>query len=508
MAVPAKLTLLGIDGMDYEIVKSLFEQLPNLSRISKEGFLRRLDSVFPPDSDTAWATIFTGLNPAEHGVVKFVDPLEKSISYLTEEVPSSVIRDRCVWDKLSDQGAKVCVVLPHAAFPPWPVNGVMLSRSSLTNEVRVLPEGTLSKAELDGLKAPRGFPGRSGRSLRRYLRASQALFENTRKTALKLYDEEDWDFFLMYSPILDIVPHFFWKFYDQDDPAYPGPNAFEEVIPRLYSEHDAMIGRFLIRLRKDDLLIVMSDHGHGRRPIYEYKMNEILRREGLLFVNETCSTKDREPRGIELTAKATELLQWLSLENLASSLMRNFPQLRSLLVKPSWIDWDRTVAATIDLSGVKSYSYGGIRINKSVCTDSAHYEDVRAKVTDLLDKAVDADKGVKLALWVKRREQLYQGLFISKYPDLIYQLHPDYGLSPDIGGELIKGSRIRSLVPGTHLAQNTILAGIGPEESLGSLEKIDILGLHKWILSWIGREILEPQHLGLVHDRRRNEHHD
>ena len=77
-----KVLLLGIDALDRLLIEKFASSLPNLTRLRESEVNLNVHSTFPPDSDTAWATIATGLNPAQHGVVRFVDPLEKSYQIL------------------------------------------------------------------------------------------------------------------------------------------------------------------------------------------------------------------------------------------------------------------------------------------------------------------------------------------------------------------------------------------------------------------------------------------
>jgi predicted AlkP superfamily phosphohydrolase/phosphomutase len=79
-----KVLILGIDALDRELLDRFATQLPNFARLRKVAQTLDVISTFPPDSDTAWATIMTGLNPAQHGIVKFVDPLEKSYRILNK----------------------------------------------------------------------------------------------------------------------------------------------------------------------------------------------------------------------------------------------------------------------------------------------------------------------------------------------------------------------------------------------------------------------------------------
>jgi len=69
-------TIIGIDGLDKNIIDRHIDSLPNFKKIGTEGILCPIESVFPADSVPAWTTIFTGLNPAEHGIIRGKDYVE------------------------------------------------------------------------------------------------------------------------------------------------------------------------------------------------------------------------------------------------------------------------------------------------------------------------------------------------------------------------------------------------------------------------------------------------
>ncbi|UCE91530.1 MAG: alkaline phosphatase family protein [Methanobacteriota archaeon] len=459
--MPARVIVLGIDGLDYEVLQRHLTDLPNMGGLCHNGECFRLNSTIPPDSETAWATIFTGLNPAEHGLIRFIDPLEKSISYMQEGMDASQIRGKCIWDLLSEQGHKVCVLLPHAAYPPWDVNGIMVSRSSATNDVACTPRGVISDGEMENLKAPRGFPGRSRKSMQRFLDSCTKLSSNTEEVALRFLDAENWDFFFVYSPVLDIVSHFFWKYYDAHDPSYPGRTAFGDSIPDLYKAHDEFVGELSRRRREGDVLIVVSDHGHGRRPLYEFKMNELFRQRRLL----TTTKRSVISRSLLAKLVVDQIIQSagrLGLENIYSVMLGKLPNLRTAITSPKSIAWDTTKAAMTDLSGIKSYNYGGIRVNTRVVQDDEEYESLRDTIIEMITKVTDPRNRRRIARWARRREEVYSGKYIERFPDIVYELNPEYGFSPVLGEPLLTDSRARSIVPGTHIGLNAVLI-IGAE---------------------------------------------
>ena len=72
-----KVILLGFDGMDFDLTSDLIKQghLPNLKKLADSGGFSPLLSVFPPDSIPSWITVYTGLNPSEHGILEHVNYL-------------------------------------------------------------------------------------------------------------------------------------------------------------------------------------------------------------------------------------------------------------------------------------------------------------------------------------------------------------------------------------------------------------------------------------------------
>ena len=154
-----RVLFMGIDAMDARIVSAFAPVLPNLSRIRREGLDIPIETVHPPDSDTAWATISTGWNPAEHGIVRYDDALEKTSRLSAGDVDNSVLRGRTFWDAAGRAGKRVCVLFPHLGYPVWPVNGVMIGRSGFHEQPDVYPAGKRFPGwNLADLNVVRGIP--------------------------------------------------------------------------------------------------------------------------------------------------------------------------------------------------------------------------------------------------------------------------------------------------------------------------------------------------------------
>jgi arylsulfatase A-like enzyme len=67
--------LLGLDGAEPSLVLDN-PQLPNLQTLARQGTCGELVSVDPPITAPAWASLFTGKEPGNHGILDFRLPLK------------------------------------------------------------------------------------------------------------------------------------------------------------------------------------------------------------------------------------------------------------------------------------------------------------------------------------------------------------------------------------------------------------------------------------------------
>jgi len=146
-----KLIILGIDGMDPQLLKQLMQEgkMPNFSRLASQGSFRLLTTSIPPQSPVAWSNLITGMNAGGHGIFDFIhrDPktLEPYFSASRVEGPKHGIhlgnwiiplgggsaeqlrKGKAFWEILDQHGVPNSVFRIPANFPPVPANGQTLS---------------------------------------------------------------------------------------------------------------------------------------------------------------------------------------------------------------------------------------------------------------------------------------------------------------------------------------------------------------------------------------------
>lgn len=184
----------------------------------------------------------------------------------------------------------------------------------------------------------------------------------------------------------DRIQHMFWRYLDAKHPARrTAPDGHQDAILDLYRHNDAMVGRVMQQLGKDDVLMVVSDHGFNsfRRGV---NLNAWLRQEGYLTLKPGA-----DGRG-----------DWLA-----------------------DVDWTATRAYSIGLTGIFLNLEG--REAQGIVQQGAEAAALKAQIARKLSGLRD---GSEIAI----REAfdtatLYSGPYVENAPDLLIGYNAGYRVS-------------------------------------------------------------------------------
>ena len=98
-----KVLAIGRDALDPVLLSRFKPDLPHFRKLMADSPKIRLKSIFPPDTVPAWITIFTGLNPAKHGLVYSFDVFESQWQDIIN-IDIDTFRGRTFWDIASKFG--------------------------------------------------------------------------------------------------------------------------------------------------------------------------------------------------------------------------------------------------------------------------------------------------------------------------------------------------------------------------------------------------------------------
>lgn len=418
-----KVVMLGISGLDADLLRVYGPSLPDMRRLLLHSPFLEMRSCFPPEPLPTWASVYTGLHPASHGLLSSGDSLCAYPVSWNEHLAAGANNDTAqaqgasrletFWSAASRAGKRVCILNPLLMLPAGKVNGI----------VKALP---LSEGEAKRTSIP---SAPSTRQLEAWCEELQALTLRQATQALELFHRESWDLFFVQLDTLDIAQHFLWRYSDPGDPTYPGRNRYAGRVLGFYRLFDEITGRFRRSLPSDSVLLIVSAHGHGRRCAHRLHVNEWLRSQGLLVAQER-------------------------LQDMLPCLTRHLPGRKAARLSLASIDRSASAAQLVELAGTSPF--GGIALNRDVLTRKGEsYRSVRAA---LLQKLLQLRvKGYAVVKWASTREELHEGVYAPRYPDIVFELRSDYGVASDLFMPLVTPDGAHRLISGDHTAQGVLL---------------------------------------------------
>jgi hypothetical protein len=101
---------------------------------------------------------------------------------------------------------------------------------------------------------------------------------------------------------------------------------------------------------------------------------------------------------------------------------------------------------------------------------------MRQKIIDGLLEV--KDDGKPIMMWVKRREEIYEGSKVENYPEIVYRMLPEYGVDRGLYGKRIFGiNAMHEIISGGHKFTGVIM---GNTDSVSGVNSI--LGVHDYII--------------------------
>ncbi len=261
-------------------------QLPTLSRMVDEGLCGPLSSSIPCITVPAWSSMFSSKDPGVLGFYGFRNRADYSYERMTIATASAV-REKRVWDILSEAGRPSVVVGVPQTYPVTPLRGAMVSGflTPSTDRQYTYPHDLRYEIErvLEGRPYDVDVPNFRTEDKQDLLHQIQEMTEKRFAVVKYLLREKEWDLFVFVEIGLDRIHHGMWKFWDPDHPKHEPSNPYRDAIPEYYRYLDRELGRILGMLGDDTVVLVVSDHG-AKAMEGGIGINEWLRREGLLVL--------------------------------------------------------------------------------------------------------------------------------------------------------------------------------------------------------------------------------
>ncbi|GAB4339430.1 MAG: alkaline phosphatase family protein [Candidatus Abyssubacteria bacterium] len=431
-----RVIVIGLDGATFDLISPWVEQgkLPTFQRLLNDGASGPLESVPNQRSAAAWTSLATGLNPGKHGIYEFYEQAHGS--YDIRFINSSAREGASLWKILSDHGRKVGVMNVPLTYPAERVNGFLIAGIDAPS---IHIEGFAHPPELlEEINQKFGRyiiePGVNGYIVQGDIdRAVESLRDEIRqKTEITRYllENKPWDFFIVVFRSLDASQHGFWRFMDPAGQALDpeGARKYGNVILETYQQLDRAISDICEHMDDDTRVLIISDHGFGRKHKASNQLNYWLEEHG--FLRFKGGTEHRlSPRSL-----MTSLYRFVSRNTsraLKERLKQFLPSLRNRVHSHliySQIDWAHTVAYNDDLFPIIRINLRG-REPGGIVEPGRQYDDLVRELKQKLMECRDAELGVPIVDAVFHRDEIYTGPHTYRAPDLLVRWREDIAVT-------------------------------------------------------------------------------
>ncbi len=420
-----RVAVIGLDGGTFDLIKPWVDAgyLPTFQKLMAEGVWGELRSTMPPITAPAWSSFITGKNPGNHGLIDFV--FRRPDSYNVSPVNATVRQGRSLWSLLSSGNKRVLVVNVPLTFPPEPVNGTMITGLMTPSEDSdfTYPPQLAEKLRADGYRihSPQSY---ARGNMTRFVSAIDEVTAVQLKTVGRLMREEPWDFMMYVFRGPDRMQHGLWHFMDEQHPLHgaPGTAEFKDAIRKHYQTIDGQLADMLAEFDENTVVVMMSDHGFG--PFHKYiYMNNWLLKWGLLGLKKGPMTQLKKTAfqlGITPITIYNQMLK-LGLGGMKGKVTKGKgnKKLARFFLSFNDIDWARTSVYSLGNAGQLWINVKG-REPQGTVSPGAEYEAVRQDVIDRLREMRDPETGEKMVDEVYTREEMYQGDYLEKMPDIVF----------------------------------------------------------------------------------------
>jgi predicted AlkP superfamily phosphohydrolase/phosphomutase len=400
MNASAKLMVIGIDGVPFELLRDFAEQgiMPHTKRLIRDYRLIKTQVPLPEVSSVSWTSFMTGMNPGEHGIYGFMELHPRNYSYTFPSFKTLPVKT--LWETIGEAGKRSLIINLPSTYPVRPLNGKMVSGFvALDLEKAVYPADLYP--ELEEMEYQVDVDTAAGRNDKRFfLKELETVLDMRLELYGKWESREPWDLFFFIITGTDRLHHFL---YDAlDDPASQYHRGFLDYYRRV----DDVIGRIAGDMEKRGIpFIILSDHGFVKIK-QEVYISQYLKQWGYLEL------EDPAPKNLKSLTGST----------------------RVFALDPSRL--------YIHLEG--KYARG--------CVKEAEYQGLREEIRErFLNLEIDGEKVIRDVFF---KEDIYHGPYLDRAPDLVLLGHYGFDIKSGVTKNALYGT---SHFTGMHSQDNAVL---------------------------------------------------
>jgi len=453
-------------------------RLPFIKKLIDSGFRSVLKSTIPPVSGPAWLSFATGMNPGKVGVFDFFNRRRDRTSL--SPVNSQDYEGKALWDLVSDLGLKVGIFNYPMLYPPYAINGMMVSGVGCPDHSKLTYPSSL-KLELDqvagGYKVELDYQHKRYEDCDLFLKDLDRLVEKQEKAVYYVLKKEEWDLFIAVFSFTDWAQHLMWRHLEKQHPLYDKTVSlkYQAAFASLWKKVDSIIQNIVQISGNETNIFLLSDHGFGPQKGC-FNLVSWMNDKGYLI-------RQKRPIKYSMLELVKPFLEALSRLHVTCAFPIRFRQKvadKTEIDLLDQIDLTRSSAYTLE----HSIPFGAIYLNEAKETFTSKREQLKRRIIDELETFC-AQAGVKLQVF--EPSEIYQGDKVDLAPDIIFTINNwECVIVKSFDAPLFTENSYSTRHTGSHRMEG-ILISHGPDINEGiSQEPIEIYDVAPTILHLLG----------------------
>lgn len=411
-----KVFILGIDGLDFHILKKWQKDLPNFENQSKNGSEFQIMSSIPALSVPAWQDIYSGKQSGKHGAFGFFR--RRLNSYQIQPINFTCVKTPLLWNFLNHNDVSCGLFNIPLTYPPPKIqNGWIVAGWPAPTETNYSHPKNLEKELNEAVSRNKYFinPYPTLQQLRTF---TKKWAKNQILLGLKMRFEA-LDFLVTKYPEnlifavftgIDTASHFLIN-----HPTY---------LKECYMKMDGILGKIDEKLNENTLFLILSDHGFQKGE-FTFHTNTWLVNENYLKIRGVKRSRAVLAKlGITQTSiyqilrkiriiKLLKFVPQLIIEQIRGNLRY---QKKRIQFDDLDVNWSETIAYSAGFMVISLNIAGREPLGCVMPHEAEKYKfEIKNKLNDFLNK-----QGLNLKCWMGT--ELYFGPYINEAPDIVFMI--------------------------------------------------------------------------------------
>lgn len=409
-----RLLIIGLDGATWKILMPLIERkkLPTLEELVKNGVCGTLESTIPPVTGAAWLSMATGKTPGKTGIIDFLN--KKTNEAKLYHTSSTDFRGHSFWDYLSKANKKVGIFNYPMLFPPYKVNGFMISGLGSSPSDDISYPSSL-KEELEQVAGEYeiyvDYHNEKYEDLDLFISDLNKFLDRFEKWVYRIVKNKEWDALFSVFSVTDWMQHIIWRYIDENHPLYDpkvSPKYKQEFI-KFWKRIDAILNNILHITSKNSIVFLVSDHGFGPND-QTFNLLKWLEIKGYLV-----KKRDFKRDSKRLFHRILSMLLPNPVKKLIPSKTRTKVDSSLRVSFIDYIDFNKSKACCLG----HTIPFGAIYINVN---SEKEREEIKSRlIHDLKNLSNDIEREVEVQIY--EPQKLYSGDRIDFLPDIIFTIN-------------------------------------------------------------------------------------